>query len=80
MEWMQEEKVAFQLQSSVLMAGEFMRIYFPPCSLSIRFREKKKSPGKQDPTEQEQIQIGPAGRGGAGPEVLFGNILERILS
>lgn len=34
--------------------------------------------GKQGPTEQEQIQIGPAGRGGAGPEVLLGNILERI--
>lgn len=40
MAWMQEEKVAFQLQSSVLMAGEFMRIYFSPCSLSIRLRKK----------------------------------------
>ena len=57
-----------------------MRIYFSPCSLSIRLREKKKSPGKQGPTEQEQIQIGPAGRGGAGSAVVFRNILERILS
>lgn len=54
-----------------------MRIYFSPCSFSIHLR-KKISLGKEGPTEQEQIQIGPAGRGGAGPEVLLGNILERI--
>lgn len=64
---------SFRLQPSALIAGDFTRIHFAHLLFPDPLK-KNTFLGKQGPTEEECVQIGPVGVGGAGPEALTGNI------